>query len=153
MSPSQNCQWFLRVQGDSSLPSRIEIGSEPVLFGRDGAQVTHALRAQDVSRRHMQAQVDNDGSLLVRDLGSSNGTFVSELQIHGTVAVRPGEEIRVGRWRFEAERVEVEAKAYKNRLPGREKFEQDLTSSGALSVDADEKTSVGALRQGDGAGA
>lgn len=116
-------QWFLRVKGETSLPREIMLGLEPVVFGRDATQATIALRAQDVSRRHAQVQVDTDGSVLVRDLGSSNGTFVSGLQIHGAVSVRHGDEIRIGRWCFEVQRTEVEAKVYKNRLPGREHVE------------------------------
>lgn len=124
-------QWFLRVKGETSLPREIVIGLDPVVFGRDQASVNIALRAQDVSRRHAQVQVDTDGSVLVRDLGSSNGTFINGLQISGAVSVKHGDEIRIGRWRFEVQRVEVEAKVYKNRLPGRDHLE-DTTSSGVL---------------------
>jgi len=132
MPPPLVYQWFLRVKGETSLPREIVLGLDPVTFGRDATLVTHALRAQDVSRRHAQIQVDTDGSVLVRDLESSNGTFVSGMQIHGAVTARHGDEICIGRWRFEVQRVEVEAKVYKNRLPGRESAEADSAGSGVL---------------------
>ena len=129
-------QWFLRVKGETSLPREIVLDAEPITFGRDAAQATYALREQNVSRRHAQIQVDTDGTVLVRDLGSANGTFVSGMQIHGAVTVRHGDEICIGRWRFEVQRVEVEAKVYKNRLPGRESVEVDSAGSTVLEEGA-----------------
>lgn len=48
-----------------------------------------------VSGQHAELQI-LDGNCLLRDLGSSNGTFVNEERIHGAHEVRPGDAIRLG---------------------------------------------------------
>lgn len=50
-----------------------------------------------VSRRHAEIMVRPDG-LLVRDLGSSNGTFVNEqpLSVQAALLVKPGDHLRMG---------------------------------------------------------
>ncbi len=116
--PPREFQWFLRTKGETSLPREIPLGPAPVCFGRSQADVDIALRAPDVSRRHAEVRVDSDGTVLLRDLKSSNGTLVNGLQVTGATTVRHGDEIAIGRWRFQVQRVEVEAKVYKNRLPG-----------------------------------
>ncbi len=116
-------QWFLRTKGETSLPREIILGATPVCFGRSQVDVDIVLRAPDVSRRHAQVQVDADGTVLLRDLKSSNGTRVNGLQVSGATTLRHGDEIAISRWRFQVQRVEVVAKVYKNRLPGMPVFE------------------------------
>jgi predicted component of type VI protein secretion system len=48
-----------------------------------------------VSRRHCELVVRGD-SLVVRDLGSSNGTYVNGTRISGENIVEPGTRLRVG---------------------------------------------------------
>ena len=69
-----------------------------ITIGRDlSSDVT--LNAPTVSRFH--AQVERVGHRYrVRDLGSSNGTFVNDQRIEGTVWVNPNDTIRVGSYRF-----------------------------------------------------
>jgi len=59
------------------------------------------LRVDDgtVSRHHAELALLSDG-VRVRDLGSTNGTFVGESRIE-SVVVHPGAELRVGRTRIE----------------------------------------------------
>jgi ABC-type multidrug transport system ATPase subunit/pSer/pThr/pTyr-binding forkhead associated (FHA) protein len=45
-----------------------------------------------VSARHCQL-IRTEAGWLLRDLGSTNGTFVNGVRIHGTVTVRPGDRI------------------------------------------------------------
>jgi hypothetical protein len=56
-----------------------------------------------VSRRH--AVVIRKGqSVTVRDLGSSNGTFVNGVKVAGDTPIRPGDQVQFGQsvWRFES---------------------------------------------------
>jgi len=49
-------------------------GGEPVVLGRESSDIV--LRDPAVSRRHAELYFDN-GRWMVRDLESSNGTFVN----------------------------------------------------------------------------
>lgn len=53
-----------------------------------------------VSRRHAQILRQPDGSLVVRDLGSANGTHFNEQPLPAGVAQRlaEGDTVRIGRW-------------------------------------------------------
>lgn len=59
------------------------------------------LRLTDytVSRAHAQVRYTGQGWTL-RDLGSSNGTWVNERRITGAVPVRPGDRVRFGQVSF-----------------------------------------------------
>ena len=68
------------------------------VLGRD----THAgvcLRATTVSKRHARIAV-SDTTATIEDLGSKNATFVGGVQIEGPVALRDGDEIRLGAQRL-----------------------------------------------------
>jgi hypothetical protein len=53
------------------------------------------LRMDDVSRRHAEVRFEN-GSYLVSDLGSTNGTFVNGERVEGSRVLQPGDRIEVG---------------------------------------------------------
>ncbi len=53
------------------------------------------IRSSQVSRRHCELHLDS-GKLLVRDLGSSNGTFVNGKRVLGQQALKPGDVLTVG---------------------------------------------------------
>jgi pSer/pThr/pTyr-binding forkhead associated (FHA) protein len=55
------------------------------------------LADSSVSRRHVEVQVRPEG-LVIRDLGSANGTFLNndQLQPQVQVLVRPGDRLRIG---------------------------------------------------------
>jgi S-DNA-T family DNA segregation ATPase FtsK/SpoIIIE len=56
------------------------------------------LRLDDpeVSRRHARVSAAADGSALVEDLGSANGTFVNHNRVFGTARLDPGDEVLIG---------------------------------------------------------
>lgn len=71
---------------------RIPLNRFPALVGREtGLAVT--LQSNSVSRRHAEF-IDDNGELVIRDLGSTNGTFVNHEQIPESQAVQPGDVIR-----------------------------------------------------------
>jgi adenylate cyclase len=58
-------------------------------------QATVRLTDREVSRRH--SQIDRDGhDYVVRDLGSSNGTFVNGQRIDGPTRLKDGDEVLIG---------------------------------------------------------
>jgi EAL domain-containing protein (putative c-di-GMP-specific phosphodiesterase class I) len=78
--------------GDGDSVYRIPITRFPALVGREsGLAVT--LQSSNVSRQHAEF-VQHDGELLLRDLGSTNGTFVNHLPVTGSTRISPGDVIR-----------------------------------------------------------
>ena len=53
------------------------------------------IKSSQVSRRHCEL-FEKKGMLLVKDLGSSNGTFVNGKKIQGQQVLEPGDELMVG---------------------------------------------------------
>jgi predicted component of type VI protein secretion system len=55
-----------------------------------------------ISRRHARIYRVDDGSFLVEDEGSANGTFVNQVRIAGPHPLRAGDELKVGSTVFAA---------------------------------------------------
>jgi predicted component of type VI protein secretion system len=53
------------------------------------------IKSSQVSRRHCEFYEDN-GRLMIRDLGSSNGTFVNGKRVLGQQILKAGDELTVG---------------------------------------------------------
>lgn len=69
------------------------VGSLPAVIGRADADLS--VRGASVSRRH--AEIDRKGSaLVVRDLGSRNGTLVAGVPIAGEIALHGALEVGLG---------------------------------------------------------
>ena len=78
---------------------KIPLAGKQVLIGRD-EECTIRLASTDISRQHCQLQGTPEG-ILVRDLGSSNGTYVNDVAIAVQVLLKPGDRLRVGPAEFE----------------------------------------------------
>lgn len=78
---------------------RLELDAEMAIGRQDGDLV---LEDPEVSRRHAVLR-RSGASVVVEDLESTNGTFVNEERIENPRAVRPGDQIRVGRTTLEIE--------------------------------------------------
>lgn len=63
------------------------------MIGRSGEPIQ--LSDQSASRRHAEIRPSN-GSWVLTDLGSSNGTYLNGSRIEGTSLLRHGDQIRVG---------------------------------------------------------
>ena len=86
------CCYLEGFLGDGESLYRIPITRFPALVGRDhGLAVT--LQSNNVSRQHAEL-LQRDGELLVRDLGSTNGTFVNHRPVSGCTRISPGDVIR-----------------------------------------------------------
>ena len=79
------------------LPPPGEIEHARLLLGRSRA-CTIVLADDTVSRRHAELELD-DGRWTIRDLGSSNGTWVNGRRVV-EAEVRPGDEVVLGDCRF-----------------------------------------------------
>ncbi|WP_055487267.1 DUF1707 and FHA domain-containing protein [Streptomyces sp. WMMB 322] len=73
-------------------------GSHPYSIGRAPGSMLR-LNHFTVSRTHAQLRATGDGWKL-RDLGSSNGTWVNGSRVTGSVRVRPGDVVRFGQTGF-----------------------------------------------------
>jgi len=68
--------------------------SETVLLGRLNTDLV--VRDSDVSRRHSIIEVFEDDLVYIRDLGSTNGTYVNGQRV-STVKLNTGDRIKLGR--------------------------------------------------------
>ncbi|RYG87271.1 FHA domain-containing protein, partial [bacterium] len=74
---------------------RFELPDAPALIGRDSRALP--LADNTVSRRHAELKPGERGEWILRDLGSSNGTYVNGQRADRPVVLRWGDQFRVGR--------------------------------------------------------
>ncbi len=80
--------WFLSGQTDSTEPTRqFEILGEQFTIGRGRESDLH-LPAGSISKEHAVISIADDGTLVLRELGSTNGTFVNGKQVHGKTNIK-----------------------------------------------------------------
>lgn len=84
----------LRVQGGSSSSEAITLQKFPTTVGRH-RECKLRITSRQVSRRHCVLE-ERDGRLAVRDLESSNGTFVNGQRIQGETILQPGDCLGIG---------------------------------------------------------
>ena len=78
-------------------------GLSPLTIGR-APEVELVLADPEVSRRH--ARLETHGKYVyVRDLDSSNGTFLNGRRISSAIEIRPGDEIDIGTTRVVVEQL------------------------------------------------
>ncbi len=73
---------------------RIPVATEPMLIGR-AASCEIPIDQESVSRNHCELRYDGR-QFLVRDLGSTNGTYVNDDLVE-EMALRDGDQLKVGR--------------------------------------------------------
>lgn len=84
---------LLVIQGPDK-GRRFELPDALALIGRDSRQLP--LDDNTVSRRHAEL-VPGEAGWILKDLGSSNGTYVNGQRVLNTFQLKPGDQIRVGR--------------------------------------------------------
>lgn len=82
----------LEIQEGAAPPKPFEIKKPRLVIGRKGTDL--ALNDPEVSRRHCTIEVYED-TIILRDLGSTNGTFLNELRIK-TEKLKNNDKIQVG---------------------------------------------------------
>ena len=77
-----------------SASTALKLGDGVTTAGRhDECQLR--IKSSEVSRKHCQF-FEKNGMLMVKDLGSSNGTFLNGKKIEGQRVLEPGDELTVG---------------------------------------------------------
>lgn len=84
----------LRVLQDGKAVHALAVRKRPITAGRAPTNDL-VLNNGKVSWQHMRIWVE-EGLAWIRDLGSSNGTFVNEGRVTGKIQLKPGDLIRVG---------------------------------------------------------
>ncbi len=72
----------------------VPLGGSPIVFGRQ-SDVTVTLDDKKVSRQHATIEQSDDGTCVLRDLGSTNHTYVNDRPIRSAV-LEEGDRIRIG---------------------------------------------------------
>lgn len=85
---------YLIVLEGTTPGKRLEIGSTPITIGRGSGQ-TLVCDDRDVSRQHARVLVAGS-TVLLEDLNSTNGTFVDEQRVTGSVTLKENARIRLG---------------------------------------------------------
>src|SRR6185436_8025336 len=84
------------VQGAEADLGMHVVCDRPIVMGRD-PEVELPLRDGSASRRHCQVERDDaNGSYILRDLGSTNGTHVNGKRVDGTWQLSEGDKIFLG---------------------------------------------------------
>ena len=98
-APSEVLATCLVVESGSARGRSLPIRDRAIVIGRDpGCQVRsdHAF----LSRRHAEVRTDGD-RVLLRDLGSTNGTILNDAQVgRDEVEVRVGDRLQIGPLKF-----------------------------------------------------
>jgi pSer/pThr/pTyr-binding forkhead associated (FHA) protein len=82
---------------------RIEVPSGGVVLGRSVDGQGRIAADDALSKRHAEFYWSPNGSLAVRDLGSTNGTYVNGVPIRTPHALEPGDVVHVGATVLEVE--------------------------------------------------
>ncbi len=89
----------LRVCNGSNEGKVVKVSSKEFIIGRkEGCQLRP--RSDLVSRKHCMIQVSTS-KVIVRDLGSRNGTFVNDNRIESDCELKLGDRLKVGKLEFE----------------------------------------------------
>ena len=109
-------QVVLKVVGGKSDGREIKISVPRFIIGR--GETAHLRPSSDlVSREHCEILV-GDGSVIINDLSSRNGTFVNGKQLGKKHKAKSGDSLRVGRLQFEVVIDPVKASTKKPRVAG-----------------------------------
>jgi len=81
--------------GSGTAPKRFDLVDFPARIGRQ-PDCTVQLNVARISRMHAEIRRDDNGYLLIEDLGSTNGTFVNGRRIEASMPITSGDVIHVG---------------------------------------------------------
>lgn len=92
-------EWYLEgFVDEGAIIRRVSVSTLPFLIGRQ-PRVSLQINAKDISKLHAEIFGQNS-QLFIRDLGSTNGTFVNNLRIQESVPIREGDIIHFGKNEF-----------------------------------------------------
>ena len=95
MTASKQTMWFLSGRMYPNEPiHHVPIHTSPFVIGRQ-TNAALCLPSKTVSSAHAEI-VERENSLVLRDLGSTNGTFINGKRISGTVELMPDDLVQFG---------------------------------------------------------
>jgi len=86
---------YLIVIYGPEMGRRVRVATEPLIIGRS-PKCEIPIDQESVSRNHCRIRFEA-GEFLVRDLGSTNGTYVNDDLVHEEGRLRHGDQLKVGR--------------------------------------------------------
>src|SRR5262252_4463161 len=102
-TPRETLGHYLVAIAGASPGKRAEIGETLISIGRNAQQTLAFADDPEMSRLHARVSLAG-GTVVVEDLGSTNGTFVDDRRVAGTTMLREGNVLRVGQQLLKYER-------------------------------------------------
>lgn len=93
-SPGNESGCLVVIYGQE-MGRRVRVTTEPLVIGRS-PKCEIQVDQESVSRNHCRIRFEG-GEFLVRDLGSTNGTYVNDDLVHDDGRLRHGDQLKVGR--------------------------------------------------------
>jgi diguanylate cyclase (GGDEF)-like protein len=119
--------WVLTIRSPWHEPREFVLPAGTATLGR---RPENDITISDESASRLHAEVDCDpdaDSLTIRDLGSTNGTYVNRERLNGPQVLHLDDQIRIGQHTLTVGRREnVDSRAKTARLPGTQPLTRDL---------------------------
>src|SRR5262245_18369070 len=93
-SANQRDRAYLIVLAGNNVGEMYKVAGEQMIIGR-GQQAEIQIIDEGISRRHARVSVEN-ASVLIEDLGSTNGTLLNGQKLGGREILKDGDKIQVG---------------------------------------------------------
>ena len=98
MKEKENIKWFLEAVADANREWKVVVETDPFIVGRD-EDCELKLTDKRISKRHFEIRRGGD-LIWIRDLESTNGTFVNHKKIKQAELLEQGDIITVGKFKF-----------------------------------------------------
>ena len=96
-------QWYLESVADVGKEWLVNIASVPFVIGR-ADDCNLKLVDNRISRQHSELRISSD-LLWIRDLQSTNGTFVNQTRIEEAQLLEPNDIVSIGKYHFKVSSV------------------------------------------------
>ena len=103
-NPEETVKWYLEAVADTDREWMVAVKPLPFVIGRD-EDCELKLTAKRISTRHSEIRESGD-HLWIRDLESTNGTFVNHRKIEQAELLESGDIISIGDFNFYIKNVE-----------------------------------------------
>jgi diguanylate cyclase (GGDEF)-like protein len=118
--------WIITVHSPWSEPREYVLKAVKIMLGRHPGNDI-AIVDDSASRLHAEIEYNvTENSLVLRDQGSTNGTFVNRERVTEAVRLRPDDQIRIGQHRLLLAHRDQRAPANTARLAGTQPLTRDL---------------------------
>jgi pSer/pThr/pTyr-binding forkhead associated (FHA) protein len=98
MKAKENIKWFLEAVADANREWKVVVETDPFIVGRD-EDCELKLTDKRISKRHFEIRRGGD-LIWIRDLESTNGTFVNHKKIKQAELLEQGDIISIGKFKF-----------------------------------------------------